>query len=336
MFVLSLLLTGCFADFYDHEDLGYDDYNRDRPAPAPQALSGLFDLSRVSGVEGGLTLYEGGGVGIVGMEGVSCEVHTYSGRLDTDIVVDEERTPSILDGDGHHVLAASGERLSVFPRGGGDTPFEGMVDAVPELDVEVQGLITARLTDAGLIALRRTETGCALGWMGQSEQAQRDWSEAAELIVPEEACRVSSMSVDPIRGEVWLGVGEAMRMGPDGVLYTGVEADAVAWDPHAGLLYATSGRTLSVLDERGLLLESFDLDVDIEQVTHLGAQGAALLITVPAPGWRGLQVIDPRSGRVLAQRRLQIDGVEAVAASPDGSVLGIVSEGVAMFMELVL
>ncbi|MCB9742555.1 MAG: hypothetical protein H6740_08150 [Alphaproteobacteria bacterium] len=335
MFVLSLLLAGCFADFYDGGD-----------APLPQGqpvdrgagqanLAGLFDRAQVGGVTGGLSLYEGGTFGILGMGSLTCEVRTANGQLDTDIVVDDREQTRVVDGDGHHVLAASGDRLTRFPRGGGGA-WAPMVDAVPDLDVRVPGLLDARLTDAGLIALRETPEGCALGWMGLSERADRDWSEAVEHVVPEEACLIQGISVDPVRGDVWLGVGEAMRMGADGVLYTGVAADHVAWDPHAGLLYAGAGRTLAVLDDRGLLHDEYELEHEIVRVAHLGAQGAALVVTAPAEDTLELVVLDPLDGAVLAQRRLRISQLDALAVSPDGSVLGVLSDSVARFLDVVL
>lgn len=250
----------------------------------------------------GVVLSRDGLNAFAAMAGTTCTLDTRWGCAvdDQDLPTDEERIFDHFDGV---TLAVSADDLHFMD---GGTWTAGA-------DVHVEGIQSARLTDAGFLALRTTATGCML------KTGDEDVSMPAAL------CAAESIDVDR--------AGALIAATPDGVYRADAQgyrriadgADRVAVDPALDQLYvATTGtRVVKALDHDGTQLWSIERPGAVQDIATRGDKGDLVVLTSADDGFGTLERIDGATGAVMSDSRIPV-GEGDIVVSGNGRMITVV------------
>lgn len=254
----------------------------------------------------------------VGMNEQVCSINVGDGAVLGDS--DPGGRERVLDGLGDRVLVADAHSLFVL-----DRRPNGLTRV--HFDVPAH---TARLTDAGVVAVVPVEGGCGVAWAAGTAPAEA-------FAVPGLRCEGElDLAVDPESGRAFMVDGQDLfRVDPDGqfVRWDGVGADRLAWDLDAGLvtLGVRGESALQTVDLDGRPVWSATVDGAIADVADSGPLG---LIAVSVATDRGgsLVLVNARDG--LAQAEYPLPEAPDVDFAEDGSTMALTGEGGVYFYDV--
>lgn len=274
----------------------------------------------------GMVLSSDGTRGHAGMYGVTCDFRTRSGVVgaDYDYPSDEERVQDAIDtSDGDFVsVTSSPGRIHLTD-----------LDRGTSVDLAAPNVVHTRLFADRVAVVRDTRQGC----VGEF-RSLADATVIAATDLPPSAC-VEGASVTPDRdaGVLFVatadGVGVWGEEGWDGV---GVDADLVAWDGSAGVLYAANVGSSEIrgFGADGVLRWSAAVEGEVRDLDHLGEVGAAS-VSVGVEDRGAIVILDAITGELRADVATPSAADELVVPA-SGAILGLVTGSQTHFYEVEL
>lgn len=253
----------------------------------------------------GVVLSEDGFDSFAAMSGTTCTIDTAWGcpTRDDDLPTSEERLF-----DHYRGQTLGGSDLGVHTIDG---------TWIPALDMDIEGVHHAKLTDSGVVVLSGDEQTCVVQQGGVSTE------------VPGEACRsMTTIAVDRLDGSLLVGTPAGALRISDGVAVWQDEAsDLVAFDSkHEGRYFAEqeSGeiRAFDLTDE---LLWRVDTEGSVQSIAPRGDTGDLVALVKTADGFGAILRFDGETGKLLGSSVVP-EGEGEIVVAENGHVVGIVRE----------
>jgi len=261
----------------------------------------------------GVALSDDGLTSYAAMNGLTCALDVRWGcpTIEDDLPTDEEQVLDHLDGT---TLAASASTLHFMEGGSWD----------PSRDLAVPSLRTARLSDAGLLALH-DDDGCQLDIGSQT------------MTVDDAFCSATDLEVDRRGALVAITEGGVLRADASGVTRLAEGGDRGAVDLSQDLVYvATAGDyRLTAVDGRGAEQWSVDLDNPVRDVAARGDKGDVIVLSENAEGLGVIERRDGLTGEVESLGTVPVADA-ALRVSANGRTLALVTEGEISHFEIVI
>lgn len=256
----------------------YEQYLRGTPQGMEQSASMWIPVN-------GLAFQSNGLRGVAGMASMACRFESATGYVDIDLDPDYDDEETVQDGedDGGGLVIVSSTRDAVQlidfrDSGGGVTQT-----------YSVSGVVDARLTDDGVVALRQG-ADCTVVRLGSGD-TQTVGSDCAGFDVAADG-----------RAFV-VADGTVSIAHPSGAITeTGTPAELMAWDPVLEHLYTAiqGSDTVSAVTTGGTVVWSVTLDGRVSALDAMGDLGQVLVgLSVGSEG--RLLVLDGATGGVTAQ-----------------------------------
>ncbi len=239
-----------------------------------------------------------------GMIGNTCQVDVASGLVGNDVDV-AEGEDEVQDTRFGQILVIGTDGVHIHEGGawgnGSYTP-----------DYPGSDVIAGRFIDDGVAAVRVAPSGLVVTWHGDA---------SGQAVVPGAALG-AAIAADPATGAVLIADGTVVSATPGELVAIG-EGDLVAWDATVGVAYvAMSGESrLSAVRLDGSVEWSVALEGEIVSLSHLGAQGAAIVSASVGDAGR-LIVVDGRTGAVRLSEPTP-GTASAITTSPEGGTVAL-------------
>lgn len=179
----------------------------------------------------------------------------------------------------------------------------------PELDIAVNGVVDAALTERGPIYLRSQGERCLVG------------GDTFDTDVDIGACSPSAaLAVHPIDRRTWvLDQGLLRLVTPSGLDDDGVPAEHASFDAVHDVLYTAIGTTLTTRDGLAREIDSEELSAPITSLHHRGSADGAVVVLED----HTLELRMRSRGALLS---VDIPGAAQVVASDNGTSLSLVTD----------
>jgi len=262
----------------------------------------------------GVAMSEDGLTSYAAMEGLTCALDVRWGcpTVEDDLPTAQEQVLDHLDGT---TLASTDGRLHFL---------DGGVWR-PERDLEVPALLTARLSDAGVLALTGEGGACSLSLDGEAHA------------VESALCRGASYEVDR-RGALVVATDDGvLRADGTEVIRLAERGDRVSVDRATDLVYvATAGQAgLDAVGPGGEAVWSVSLDAPVRDLVARGDKGDVIVLVETDDGLGRLERRDGRTGEVRAISPVP-SAEGTLAVSGNGRTIALVTDDEIHHYEIVV
>ena len=249
----------------------------------------------------GFALHDDGETAQAGMFGSTCEIQIRDGSIWEDQDVEDE-DDDVKDADADRALVIDSGSYTLYRPGEWD---HGRT--------EVDGLVDARLSDAGIVSLA-DGADCVLAWEG-----------ASEVVLDGAYCDGAEIATDRRTGLTVVGsAAGAIAVTPDGLVTELGAGDLVAVDTGTDAIYVATrdGTELTAYELDGALRWSAPLAGTAVDLEAMGTAGDAALMTALADGTGEFLVFDALTGEV-GSSMVTPTPARAVDVSANGQTLAM-------------